>query len=570
MIYYQKIRWKNFLSYGNNWTEIDLQQNKKTILLGESGSGKSTFLDALKFVCFNKPYRSITKPQLINSINNKECVVEVEFKRGDKDFKIVRGMKPNIFEIHCDGLLVNQDASSRDYQLWLEKNVFGFNAKSFDQIVVVGAANFTPFMQLKPQDRRTIIEELLDLQIFGVMNNLLKEKISLNKEENTSLENKIHLLKEKMRIHKSFIQELEKDKKEKITLLNDKLQEKDKELEDVNYKIGECCDLINRLKNNIQDETKINNELMNLNNQQSHLNKDIDNLEKEIEFFESHENCNVCKQNIDENFKDEKIREIKEKIYFNNVDLKELKNKYEEILTKKGKIELTKFDIVKQETHLAVLKTTKTNIENVKRDLESEIKKFQSPTESIVEEKKKLKKLFEEFKLSEKNKEEVVNEKIIYEYAQSLLKDTGVKSQIIKQYLPLINQHTNKFLSMMNFFATFYIDENFNEYIKSRGFDDFTYSSFSEGEKQRIDLALLFTWRVIAKMKNSVGTNLLVMDEIFDSYLDIEATENCIEILNSDLFRNINVFVISHKNDIADKFDDVIEFNKIKNFSEIK
>jgi DNA repair exonuclease SbcCD ATPase subunit len=570
MIYFEKIRFKNFLSYGNKWTEIDLKKSKKTILLGESGSGKSTFLDALKFVCFNKPYRNITKPQLVNSINSKDCVVEVEFSKGTKNFKIIRGIKPNIFEIYCDGVLVNQDASVRDYQIWLEKNVFGFNARCFDQIVVVGAANFTPFMELKPQERRVIIEELLDLQIFGVMNNILKDKVSSNKEEILNLENTLHLLKEKMKIHKSFIKDLEKDKKEKIELIKQKIEDKDREISDNKISIEQLEKEVLELSGKLTDEKDINSSLMDINAKQSQLRKDITSCKKEITFYSNNTNCNVCKQYIDEKFKENKIEETNNNIIISENELNQIEKEIESLIFKKESLEKIKVELNKKEKDLSVSQSILKNLQSNRVDLENEMNKLLSPTQNITDEKSKLKKLFEDYKNKEKLKEEKNNDKIIYDYAQNLLRDNGVKSQIIKEYLPLINQHTNKFLSLMNFFTNFYIDENFNESIKSRGFDDFTFCSFSEGEKQRLNLALLFTWRAIANTKNSVSTNLLVMDEVFDSYLDLEATENVLEILDSSLFKNINVFVISHKNIIADKFDDKIEFTKVKNFSEVK
>jgi DNA repair exonuclease SbcCD ATPase subunit len=569
MVKFVSIKWKNFLSYGNTWTEIELNKTNKTILLGESGSGKSTFLDALKFVCYNKPYRNITKPQLVNTINSKDCVVELILEKGNRSYKIIRGIKPNIFEIYCDGKLINQDANIRDYQLWFEKNVLGFNSKSFDQIVVVGAANFTPFMQLKPNDRRVIIEELLDLQIFGVMNNLLKVKYSETKDELIKMESKHDLIEEKIKLNNKFILELEKNREDEKIQLENEIKEKRDELESISSKIEVIEKEISSKKDSISNEKMLQETLQKVYSIDSEIKNSQKKIQVELDFFKNNTTCKTCKQDISEDIRNKSIGDRENLIKSFLEKNAKIESKINEIVNEKEKVEAVKSKIKTLEDNKIKISAIRDTVKDFLKDQEKKLLELSNPTQNVTDEKKKLLELEQELQELENKKAKIIEDRVIFDYAQNLLRDSGVKSQIIKQYLPLINKNTNKFLSSMNFFSTFYIDENFNEYIKSRGFDEFSYASFSEGEKQRIDLALLFTWRVIAKMKNSVGTNLLVMDEIFDSYLDIEATESVIELLNTNLFKNLNIFVISHKNNIADKFDEKIEFTKVKNFSKI-
>lgn len=570
MIYFKKIKFKNFLSYGNKFTEIILDRDKKTVLLGESGSGKSTLLDALKFVCFNKPYRNITKNQLVNTINNKDCIVEIEFDKGNKKYKIVRGIKPNIFEIYCNGKLINQDSAAKDYQKFLENNILGFNSKSFDQIVVVGASNFTPFMQLKPADRRTIIEELLDLQVFGVMGNISKERVSGIKSNLQNLENEISIIFEKIKIHEKHIVDLENDQSERINKIKNIILETESDIEKYQNNISSIESTLESLKPKLSVEGSINQKVNKFNSDILVLKNKISSLEKDKKFFEENSTCTTCKQEICDELKNTNIDKFDSDIYLLNVDIEKNEKELIECTKLKSKIEKIKSEYLNQQSELKVAKAVLDNHNSTLEKQKKELNELEKPSNNIENEKKELKRLKNELKRIDKDKEDLLNERKKYDFITDILRDSGIKSQIIKQYIPLINQHTNKFLSSMNFFSTFYLDENFNESIKSRGYDSFTYSSFSEGEKQRIDLALLLTWRVIAKTKNSVSTNLLVMDEIFDSYLDIEATEAAIDILNSKLFDNLNIFVISHKNNISDKFDNNIGFEKVKNFSRIK
>jgi DNA repair exonuclease SbcCD ATPase subunit len=570
MIVFKTVRWKNLLSTGNNFTEISLNASHTTILLGQSGSGKSTFLDALSFGLFNRPFRNINKNQLVNSINGKNCLVEVEFSIGHQQYLIRRGIKPNIFEILVDNNLINQESHTKDYQQYLERQILKFNFKSFAQIIVLGASNFTPFMQLKPADRRTIIEGLLDIEIFSVMNTLLKQRVSALKSAAQENEYAISLVKEKIVMQEKYLKDLTKDKDDKVKENLSQIESNTKQMTSIEAESETLRASINDLNQKLSFKTELLSQIESIRDIKNKLDTTIKKTNKEILFFEENPSCPTCQQAIPEEFKLHELNKKREKISGWNTGLSD------------AEVALTKMM-----TRLQEAKTIEDQIEDLKYRIGKNqsvidgiaqfIKKMQKDTESLKqqsavsqEQSDELARLKSELQQLESNKEQFATDRNLQEIATTLLKDGGVKSKIIKQYLPLINKHTNLFLNTMNFFVSFHIDEEFSESIKSRNRDEFSYENFSEGEKQRIDLALLFTWRTIAKMKNSVNTNLLIMDEVLDSYLDTYATENVLNLLNSEMFKDTNIFVISHKDTISDKFKQTIRFEKKKNFSTIE
>lgn len=567
MLKFTSVKWKNFLSYGNYWTEIQLDATHTTILLGESGSGKSTLLDVLSFVLFNKPFRNINKPQIVNSLNQKDCVVEVKFQIGNKAYTIVRGIKPGIFEIYCDGTLINQDANLRDYQGYLEEKILGFNFKSFKQIVVLGAANFTPFMQLRTQERRIIIEELLDIEVFGNMNLILKQRMSQIRQSIESCESEIRLLQEKKKLHDKYMKDLVQNRKEKIEKNESKIEDYQKQIEELNGSIDAINKEIEIKRQHLNQDETIRKQKKKIEDLEHKLRNSVSKLDKDVSFFESNDKCPTCKQSISADWKEEEILKKKTKIDELEDGISKTQEKHADVSKKIDFIEEVKKSMQELAREVAIHENSISSMEKYIGDITKEITDLKTSKKNITEERKQLASIKKELTEIESDIQEYVNARVVHETASDLLKDGGVKSRIIKQYLPLINKHTNKFLSVMNFFASFHINENFQESIKSRGHDEFSYGNFSAGEQQRIDLALLFTWRIIAKMKNSVNTNLLIMDEVFDSYLDIEATENAIEVLNGPFFKHSNIFVISHKNTIGDKFHRKLSFIKKKNFS---
>lgn len=569
MIIFKKVRWKNLLSTGNNFTEIVLNEKHSTILLGQSGSGKSTLLDAISFALFNRPFRNINKNQLVNMVNGKNCLVEIEFAIGTQEYMIRRGIKPTVFEIYCDNVLLNQDSHSKDYQQYLERNILKFNFKAFTQIIVLGASNFTPFMQLKPADRRIIIEGLLDIEIFSVMNTLLKQKASTLRQAIQENEFSASIVKEKIAIQEKYISDISKDKEDKIQE-NLALIEKHKaDIEKIRTENDSHRLFISELQGRIDFKSDLISQIDKIKDIKSKIDTNIKKTRKDITFYEDHDSCPTCSQDIPEQFKSVEIEKKAAKITewqagMNDAEsaLTKFLQRMEQVKSVEDEIEKLTYQIGKNDS---VISGINQFIKKVAQDT-LDLKEQQSAPSEKSEE---LQKLSEESQKLEQAKETFSIQKNVQELATMLLKDSGVKARIIKQYLPLINKHTNVFLNAMNFFVSFHIDEEFNEMIKSRGRDDFSYENFSEGEKQRIDLALLFTWRTIAKMKNSVNTNLLIMDEVLDSYLDTSATENVLQLLNSDMFRDTNIFVISHKETISDKFQKTIRFTKNKNFSNI-
>lgn len=568
-IIFKTVRWKNFLSTGDKFTEIELNRNDSTLIIGQNGAGKSTLLDALSFGLFGKPFRNILKPQLLNSINNKNAVVEVEFSVGAAEFKIVRGIKPNTFEIYQNGNLINQEANSRDYQAFLEQNVLKLNHKSFHQVVVIGSASFTPFMQLPPGQRRTIIEELLDIQVFSRMNQILKEKIARTKEQINDVNNQLEIISEKVRLQNKYIVDVE-------SLAKDQVRDKQKAITDnqtaikglqsKNAELSErLAQLVSKQRSLKSIETK-KNKLLSFGDK---FNSTIKSLQENRAFFVESTACPTCSQEISADTRQEHVHKCDSKIGEVNKHIEELEEELmliesEEmlLLEEVESFQHAQMDIVANNASITAL-------QNQIDKLESEVLKIEGTEGDVGAAMADLKALQIEKESLAELKLSHIDGQNYNMIASEMLKDTGIKTKIVKQYLPVINKLVNQYLQILDFFVLFNLDESFNETIKSRYRDEFTYASFSEGEKQRIDLSLLFTWRQIAKMKNSANTNLLILDETFDSSLDTDGIDNLMKILGS--VQDTNVFVISHKGDVLDsKFRNKIEFVKERNFSRIK
>ena len=566
MITFQKIRWKNFLSTGNQFTEIDFEEYNTNLIIGTNGAGKSTMLDALTFVLFNKPFRKINKPQLVNAQNERDCLVEIEFEINTRQYVVRRGIKPNVFDIVVNGTELHREADDRAMQRVLEDNILKVNYKSFTQIVILGSSTFVPFMQLTSANRREVIEDLLDIRIFSLMNNILKDKIRTQKEQVKSLDLKKETLKDKMKMQQNFIDELEnrgkqniEGNKNKITKL---MSEVDQYLQD-NIKLQE--DLENTTKQQ-EEVAGARQKLSKLNTLRGKISQKVSAITKEHKFFMENTVCPTCTQDIEESFRLNKIDDVQNKA-------KELKEGFDELestIKFEQQRERQFNDLSKEITNLTHgISQNNTRVSGNQRqirDLESEIQRItdnlanrNTEHEKLDEFKTNLSNTFSE--LSDK-KQEIVH----HDFAYSLLKDDGVKTKIIRKYLPFINQQVNRYLQMMEFYINFNLDEEFKESVKSPIHEDFSYSSFSEGEKMRIDLALLFTWREVARVKNSVNTNLLIMDEVFDSSLDGFGTDEFLKIIRY-VIKDANIFVISHKQDMQDKFESVIRFDKVKGFS---
>ena len=566
MITFQKIRWKNFLSTGNQFTEIDFQQNNTNLIIGTNGAGKSTMLDALTFVLFNKPFRKINKPQLVNTSNERDCLVEIEFEINTRQYTVRRGIKPNVFDIVVNGTELHREADDRAMQRVLEDNILKVNYKSFTQIVILGSSTFVPFMQLTCANRREVIEDLLDIRIFSLMNNLLKDKLRTQKEQVKSMDLKKETLKDKMKMQQNFIDELENrgkqnidGNKKKITKL---MSEVDQYLQD-NIKLQE--DLENTTKQQ-EEVAGARQKLSKLNTLRGKISQKVSAITKEHKFFMENTVCPTCTQDIEESFRLNKIDDVQNKA-------KELKEGFDELestIKFEQQRERQFNDLSKEITNLTHgISQNNTRVSGNQRqirDLESEIQRIADNLANRNTEHEKL----DEFKSNLQTTIEYLADKkqeiVYHDFAYSLLKDDGVKTKIIKKYLPFINQQVNRYLQMMDFYINFHLDEEFKETVKSPIHEDFSYSSFSEGEKMRIDLALLFTWREVARVKNSVNTNLLIMDEVFDSSLDGFGTDEFLKIIRY-VIKDANIFVISHKTDMQDKFESTIKFDKIKGFS---
>jgi len=568
MIVFQTIRWKNFLSTGNQYTEINLDKDSTTLIVGTNGSGKSTILDALTFSLFNKPFRKISKSQLINTVNEKDCRVEVVFSIAETKWKVVRGIKPNLFEIHRNGICMDQFSSANDQQKWLEQNVVKMNYKSFTQIVILGSSNFVPFMQLSATNRREVIEDLLDIKIFSSMNNLLKDRIRGIKEEVRTLDLKKESLNDKVKMQSEFIEQIEKRGNDDIKDKKKKSRELGDEICVLMLKNEHSEDQVYGLTKEQEKVTGATEKLRKMGTIKGTLSNKVATITKKTKFFEDNTVCPTCKQDIEEEFRLNNISDAQDKI-------KELQSGYQELEEAIKKEEEREHHFTKLSKEIISLthgiSKNNTRISGCQRqigDLESEIQELTKQLANRNTEHEKLE-TFKENLEETYNKLSTQKDTISYhDFSYSLLKDTGVKSKIIKKYLPLINQQVNRYLQMMDFYINFTLDEEFNETVQSPIHDNFSYASFSEGEKMRIDLALLFTWREVARYKNSVNTNLLIMDEVFDSSLDGYGTEEFLKIIRF-VVKDANVFVISHKAGMDDRFDNVLKYEKIKGFSRL-
>ena len=569
MIIFKKIRWKNFLSTGNTFTEINLQRSKSTLVVGTNGAGKSTMLDAICYALYGKPFRKISKPQLVNTINKKGAEVEIEFSIGKHEYLIRRGQKPIFLEVYQNGNLINQDAAVKDYQEQIEKHILKLNFKSFSQVVILGSASFTPFMQLSAMNRREVIEDLLDIQIFSTMNTLLKSKVTENKSQINDNDHQLDMCSHKIELTQEHIKQLEESNEEVVK----QKMAKGKEIADMitaerdrQTELYSKIDLLNDSISDFNSVVEKKNEVQQL--QRSTLEK-IRVLNKEIEFFDHNDNCPTCQQGIDHDFKDHKISADQEEVNKLKLASDELESKFNSLVSR-----LEEIDVIQKEIMSFNNKVTESNVHvsqwtNNISELKQEIINLKKSNKHIKDNNESIEQSKQELKELEAEKEHLLEERQVLTVASTLLKDSGIKTKIIKQYIPIMNKLINKYLAAMDFFVQFELDENFNEKIKSRFRDDFSYESFSEGEKMRIDLALLFTWRAVAKLRNSATTNLLIMDEVFDSSLDGTGTEEFLKIL-SQLTTDTNVFIISHKGDqLFDKFHSVIKFEKHKNFSRI-
>ena len=567
MIIFKKVRWKNFLSTGNYFLEVELDRNPSTLIVGENGSGKSTVLDALCFVLFNKPFRPISKSQLINSINLGGTVVELEFHVQRNKFKIIRGIKPNVFEIYCNGRMMNQNANNNDYQKILEQQILKLNYRSFTQVVILGSSTFIPFMQLKTRDRREVVEDILDIKIFSLMNFLLKHQVKEVSEELKSIEYEFSLTKDKINLQQKYIEDIKKNKKVIIEEKQEELIESKKLIDQQNKDILKLQEDIKPLEDALKDKEVILKSVKEFNKMEAKLSNRVDENERQKKFFEDNDECPTCTQTIEQELKETKIKEKTNRI----LELKDGITKLEQQLNEKEK-RLTELNLVGTTMRTKEVDIAKANasISQLKKFIEQSNRQLQEYTKaSILEEDNiKLVRLNERLKINEEQITKLREDKFYVDVARNLLMDTGIKTKIINQYLPIMNKLINGYLTSMDFYVNFTLDNNFQETIKSRHRDEFSYASFSEGEKMRIDLALLFTWRAVAKMKNSTNTNLLILDEIFDSSLDTTGTDDFLKILKT--FTDQNVFVISHKGDtMFDKFRNIIRFEKQRNFSKL-
>ena len=566
MITFKKIRYKNFLSSGNSFTEIDFQQHHTNLIIGTNGAGKSTMLDALTFVLFNKPFRKINKPQLVNTTNERDCLVEIEFDVNGREYLVRRGIKPNVFDIEVNGNLLHKEADDRANQRILEESILKVNYKSFTQIVILGSSTFVPFMQLTTSNRREVIEDLLDIRIFSAMNGLLKDKMREKKDQVKSLSLKKETLKDKMKMQQDFIEELEDRGHANIDSNQAKI---DKLLDEENSYMLSNDDLnyqMETLQEQLEGVTGASDKLVKLNNLKGKISQKVSTITKEHKFFTENTVCPTCTQEIEEEFRVNRITDAQNKA-------RELKDGYDELeKTIKSEQERERqFNALSKEitklTHGISQNNTRISLNQRQiRDLEHEIQTITSQLQNRNTEHEKLEEFRENLQKTIEDLSDKKQEIVYHDFAYSLLKDDGVKTKINKKYLPFINQQVNRYLQMMDFFINFKLDEEFNESIESPIHDNFSYSSFSEGEKMRIDLALLFTWREVARVKNSTNTNLLIMDEVFDSSLDGFGTDEFLKIIRY-VIKDANIFVISHKSDMLDKFESVIKFDKVKGFS---
>ena len=569
MISFKCIRWRNLLSTGDVWTEISFQRSKSTLIVGENGAGKSTILDAVCFALFAKPFRKINKSQLINSINKKGMLVEIELSIGPKQYLIRRGQKPNVFDIIVDGSMLNQTSDVREYQDMLEKNILKLNFKSFSQIVILGSASFTPFMQLPAAHRREIIEDLLDIQIFSTMNAILKEKIGYNKDELNGVNYDMKLVVEKIELQKRLAESMQQNNETVIVEKNNHMIEVGGNLQIALDALSDVNTTIRNIQDSIADQEQVRQKQKKISKLQDLAVSKLAKVQDEVDFFENNDDCPTCRQEIQKTFKDKSI-EDKKKLIQNLVEAKEdILNQLAAISDRIEEIDAAQRSAYNQQLLASEYNTQIKIYESTISLLKAEIDQLKQKGDAIGVDSDEMDSLKRSLKSYINTKEELLKDKSVLDIAAVLLKDSGVKTKIIKQYIPVINKLVNKYLAAMDFFVNFDLNENFEETIKSRHRDDFSYDSFSEGEKMRIDLALLFTWRAISKLRNSASTNLLIMDEVFDSSLDNNGTEEFLKIINT-LTADTNLFIISHKGDqLFDKFHSVIKFQKVKNFSQM-
>jgi len=567
MILFKVVRWRNLLSTGNTFTEVKLNEAASTLIVGENGAGKSTFIEAISFALYGKPFRKINKPQLLNAINGKNLLVEIEFAIGKKEYLVRRGIKPNVFEIFVDGSLLNQEAKSGDYQDVLEKNILKLSHKSFSQIITLGASTFVPFMQLPAQARRDFIEDLLDIQIFSTMNNLLKTRIQDNKDALKDANTQLALCEQKIDLNKKHIESLRQNNEDLIDIKHGKIYEHETLIETANAEIDKISEQIDDLRLNIGDEQSVTDRMGKIVTLHSELKFKLTDHNKHIKFLNTYDHCPTCAQDIDPNFKTETLNT---KI----ASAEELDVALSKLSQEQDKVNARMVEIVKIGNQISQLNAEIVDRNNKIRmyqkynqELYKEIEKLRNTQTKVETDAVDLNKAKKELKDVHTLIEELTENRSLLGTAAVLLKDGGIKTKIIKQYVPVMNKLINKYLAAMDFFVQFELDESFDEKIKSRFRDEFSYASFSEGEKMRIDLALLFTWRAVAKLRNSASTNLLIMDEVFDSSLDTSGTDEFFKILSS-VTADTNVFIISHKGaSLMDKFTNIIRFEKKRNFS---
>lgn len=568
MILFEKIRWRNFLSTGNQFTEICFTDTSTTLIVGSNGAGKSTMLDALTFSLFGKPYRKINKPQLLNSVNEKDCVVEVEFSIGNTNWKIVRGIKPNIFQICKNGKPLDQHASANDQQKWFEQSVLKMNYKSFTQIVILGSSTFIPFMQLSVSHRREVIEDLLDIKIFSSMNSTVKEKIRSTKDEMRTLDLKKESLKDKVDMQKNFIQQIEDSGQKNIDVKKKKINTITEEIKLLNNDIQKVSIVFKQKQEEMKKFVDSSKKVRKLASLKAKIEQKKENCNRENNFFNDNTVCPTCTQSIEEKFRLNRIEDLNASIKKFGEGLSELEDKIEEEEKRELQFINLSNEVSKLTNGISQSNVRISGLRKQSQDLESEIQTITDKLKNRSSEHEKLEFYSEQLNSVFDNLSERREEIEYYDYVYSLLKDGGVKTNIVKKYLPLINQSVNKYLQMMDFYINLQLDEEFDEKIESPIHEDFSYSSFSEGEKQRIDLALLFAWREVAKVKNSVNTNIMIFDEVFDSSLDGMGTDDFLKIIRF-VIKDANIFVISHKTEISEKFETVVRFEKIKGFSSI-
>ena len=569
MIKFNAVTWKNFLSTGNTPIEIALNNSPSTLIIGDNGSGKSTVLDALTFGLFGKPFRRIKKDQLVNSVNGRDCTVEVYFDIGKRRYLVIRGIKPTRFEIYMDGKLVNQDASSRDYQKLLENNILKLNHRSFTQVVILGSSSFIPFMQLTAAARREVVEEILDIKVFSLMNYILKQRIKDNKESSRDIKYENDMLEHKVSLQENKISEAKEKSKTSLNALEKKMKKNADDMKKLEKEVVVLKGLVSEWEKDILPKhEKVDSDRTELNRIKYRMEHKSSKAEQEIKFFKDNDNCPTCEQHIDEKFKEKAIEERTDKMVINACAMVSLDAQLTEMDARIDLYEKIEKDKREHEVNIAKKNTSVDSIVNFNEDIQGQINDIQTAGTLLQEDKTRLQEYREDSKRIKKEKEKIQDRANYLNIAKQLLQDSGIKTKIIKKYLPIMNKLVNSYLNQLEFQVKFELDEQFNEKIKSRYRDEFAYANFSEGEKMRIDLALLFTWRQIAKMKNSTNTNLLILDEIFDSSLDVNGTDEFLKILNT--LSNENIFLISHKSDLnIDKFDSLIRFEKVQNFTKV-